>query len=117
MNLVNNSRILGMPSWIKALILAFISFIVLFVLGYPLGETVGYLVYTVIIIAGSYWICKKNPRSVWYVPILANVFGIVAAIGEENFYWISSLMIILCGGFILSILASILGSRIGARHR
>lgn len=116
MTLENKSQFLGIPSWLLALILAFISFIVLFVLGYPLGETVGYLVYTVIIIAGSYWICRKNPGSVWYVPILANVFGIVAAIGEENFYWMSSLMIILSSGFILSILASIIGYRSGARH-
>jgi len=115
MNHETKSQFLGLPSWLSALILAFISFILLFILAYPLGETVGYLMYSALIVIGSFMICRRNPGSVWYVPVLANVFGIIAAIGEENFYWMSGLMIILSSGFILSTIAAILGSRIGTK--
>ena len=117
MNQKIKSQVLGIPSWIIALILAFISFIVLFILAYPLGETIGYISYTLIIVIGSYSICKSNPKSKWYVPIFTNIFGIVAALGEENFYWMSSLMIILCTGFILSVVSSILGARKGLQNK
>jgi len=66
-----------------------------------------------VIIIACFFICKKNPSSIWYVPVISNIVGILAVFGEENFYWISTLWMIICGGWVLSLIVSIIGARIG----
>jgi hypothetical protein len=48
------------------------------------------------------------------VPVLCNIIGIFSAIIEPNF-WISSLWIVICSGWALSIIASITGVLIGRK--
>lgn len=115
-------RLLGLPSWGLALLVGFLSFIFLFIFAALLGsilpidedisEGIAYVLLGIIIAASCYFICKHNPKSVWYVPIIANIFGIFAAIVEPNF-WITYLWILICGGWVLSIIASILGAKVG----
>jgi CDP-diglyceride synthetase len=105
----------GIPSWALSLITVVFSFILLFLLAYPFGEVIGYISYDIVIVIACFFICRKNPTSIWYVPIICNIVGIIAAFGEENFYWASTLWIIICGGWVLSIFASILGAWIGKR--
>jgi hypothetical protein len=48
------------------------------------------------------------------VPVLCNIIGIISAIYEPTF-WKGSLWIVICSGWILSIIASIIGMMIGKR--
>jgi CDP-diglyceride synthetase len=119
------SFLTGMPSWGLALLTMFLAFVVLMVVGdiltaifkipeSDIGDLVFYILYNLIIAGGCFYICWQNPKSVWYVPVLCNIIGIISAIIEPNF-WISSLWIVICGGWLLSIVASIIGARMGKR--
>jgi len=109
------SFLAGISSLALSVITAFLSFFLLFLLAYPFGEVIGYISYDIVIVIACFLICKKNPSSIWYVPIICNIVGIIAAFGEENFYWISTLWIIICGGWVLSLIVSIIGARVGKR--
>ena len=119
------SFLTGVPSWGLALLTMFLAFVVLMVVGdilsaifkipeSDIGDLVFYILYNLIIAGGCFYICWQNPKSVWYVPVLCNIIGIISAIIEPNF-WISSLWIVICGGWLLSIVASIIGARMGKR--
>jgi hypothetical protein len=110
----------GIPSWGLALLTMFLAFVVLMVVGDILAaifsipesnaaDLVFYILYNLIIAAGCFYICRQNPKSIWYVPVLCNIIGIISAIIERNF-WISSLWIVICSGWVLSIIASITGA-------
>ena len=113
----------GIPSWGLALITAFLSLFFLFILaeiltdvvklGYT-GDFIAYITSGIIIAIACFFICRKDPKSVWYVPILCNVTGIIAAIVEPNF-WITYLWIVICGGWILSLIGAISGAIVGRR--
>lgn len=106
----------GVPSWALSLITAALSFILLFLVAYPLGETIGYTIYVIVIVIACFFICMNNPKSIWYVPIICNIFGLMVAFGEENFYWGSTLLIIICGGWVLSLIGAVVGAKIGQRQ-
>jgi len=57
---------------------------------------------------------RQNPKSIWYVPILCNIIGIISAIVEPTF-WKGSLWIVICSGWALSIITSIIGALIGKK--
>lgn len=111
-----------LPSWRLALLAAVLSIVLLFILAGVLGailpfdknigEIVAYILYASAIAVACYFICKKDPKSVWYVLILSNIFGIISAIIEPNF-WITPLWILICGGWIITIIAALLGAKKG----
>lgn len=115
---------LGLPSWGLSLITALSSLIILFFLASLLGsllknneevsEWIAYIIYDFIIAIACFFICRHNPKSIWYVPILCNTAGIMAAIIEPNF-WITFLWIVVCGGWVLSLLGAISGAIVGKR--
>ncbi len=116
-------RLLGLPSWGLSLIVSILSLLILFFLAYLLGsifknenvaEWTAYIIYDIIIATACFFICRNNPKSIWYVPILCNTMGIISAIVEPNF-WITSLWIVTCGGWILSLAGAITGTLIGKR--
>jgi preprotein translocase subunit SecF len=92
----------GILSLGLSLITAFLSFFLLFLIAYPFGEVIGYISYDIMIVIACFIICRMNPSSIWFVPIICNIVGVIGAFGEENFYWISTLWIIICGGWVLS---------------
>ena len=102
----------GTPSWALSIITVVVS-VLLFLLVHPFGEVIGYISYDILIIIACFYICMKNPNSVWYAPFICNIIGIMAAFGEENFYWGSKLMIIVCAGWVLSLMGAMIGSKIG----
>ena len=112
------------PSAVKAIIAVVGAFIVLFGSGEGLGsfikikgeigEAIPYILYDIFIACCCYFIVKQNPRSIWYVPIICNVLGIISAIVEPNF-WITPMWIPICSGWVLSIIASIIGARAGKK--
>ena len=114
----------GIPSWGLALLTMVLAFVVLMIVGDILvaifkipegkGELVFYILYNLIIASGCFFICKQNPKSILYVPVLCNIIGIISAIVEPTF-WKSSLWIVICSGWALSVIASIIGARLGRR--
>lgn len=113
------------PSAVLALATMVGAFIVLFGIGEGLGqfinikgdfgEAIPYIIYDVIIAICCFYIVRQNPRSIWYVPLICNALLVFAAFVEPNF-WITSMWIPVCGGWVLSIIASLLGARIGKRN-
>jgi len=114
----------GIPSWGLSLLTALLSTIVLFFVASLLGhrtripenisEGIAYIIYDIIIVIACFFICRHNPKSIWYVPILCNTTGIISAIVEENF-WITSMWIFICGGWVLSLIGAISGTMAGKR--
>ena len=121
---MKKSFLARIPSWALALLTLFGATIVMFGIGEGLGpyvkikgnigEEIPYIIYGIVVAVCCYFIVKKNPSSIWYVPIICNVIGIIAAIIEPNF-WITPMWIPICGGFVLSIIASIIGARKGRK--
>jgi hypothetical protein len=71
--------------------------------------------YILIIAVACFYIVRKNPKSIWFVPLICNAYslvGIVYAIVDTTFGK-ESYGIILCFGLVISITASIFGARIG----
>ena len=53
-----------------------------------IGDAIPYILYGIVVAVCCYFIVKKNPSRIWYVPIICNLIGIIAAIIEPNF-WIT----------------------------
>jgi hypothetical protein len=73
------------------------------------------ILYILIIAVACFYIVRKNPKSIWFVPLICNAYslvGIVYAIVDTTFGK-ESYGIILCFGLVISITASIIGARIG----
>jgi len=79
------------------------------------ADAIPYILYGVIVSVCCYFIVKKNPNSLWYVPIICNMIGIIAAIAEPNFWISTSMWIPMCSGLVLSIITSIIGAWKGKR--
>jgi hypothetical protein len=112
------------PSWVLSLLTVILSGIILFFLADLLGsiikinenmsEGIAYISYDIIIALGCFFICRQNPKSIWYVPIICNIMGIISAIIEPTF-WVTSLWLFICGGWVLSLITAVSGAMIGRR--
>jgi hypothetical protein len=119
------SFLAGIPSWALALLTLIGATILLFVIGEGLvphmkikgetGDAISYGLYGIIIAVCCYFIVKNNPKSLWYVLLICNVFVIIAAIAEPGFWISTSMWIPMCGGLVISIITSIIGARKGRR--
>lgn len=121
------SLLSGIPSWGLALLTLVLAFVVLMIVGDIIAvifkisdenaaaELVFYLFYNLIIAAGCFFICRQDYKSIWYVPVLCNAVGIISAIVESTF-WKSSLWMVICGGWILSLAAALLGAYLGKKR-
>jgi hypothetical protein len=113
----------GMASlgW-ASLLLFFTTFVFLFAIVESITEgkgIVGFMVYYliayyIVLTVSCFFIVKKNPKSFWYVPMICNLLGIIAAF-TESVFWEGLLWIIFGSGLVLSIIASIIGMLIGKR--
>ena len=117
----------GIPTWglaAIALVAPIIFTVILFILGdlivgsekmdEDIADSILYILLDLFIAVCCFFIVRQEPKTIWYVPILCNAIGIYAAIDEPNF-WISSLWMFICGGWVLSIIASIMGYYTGRR--
>jgi hypothetical protein len=122
----NHKYLLGIPSWLLAILASIIALIVLIVSAGLLGsisgldnnvsEGISYLFYGIIITIACFYICRNDTQSFWYVLILVNAAGIISAIVEPNF-WVTSMWVYISIGWIMSIIGGIIGSLIGVRKR
>jgi asparagine N-glycosylation enzyme membrane subunit Stt3 len=124
---VKKSFLASFPSGVSALLSLIVFTIVLFVVGelvqsFDGGGITAYALFGLLSATACFFIVKQNPKSIWYVPLIINAFLIFSAIVEENFWrpppdnlpgipmWIP-----ICGGWVLTIVVSIIGARIGRR--
>jgi chromate transport protein ChrA len=115
----------GIPSWLLAILTSIIALIVLIVFAGLLGTISGldkdvskgisYLIYGIIITIACLYICRNDPKSIWYVLILVNAAGIISAILEPNF-WVTSIWIYISTGWVMSIIGAIIGYLAGVRN-
>lgn len=82
--------------------------------GEKVSEIVAYLVYNLIVAAGCYFLCMKNPGSIWFVLPICNATGIVSALIEPNF-WVTPMWIFILFGWMISLIAAIWGHDLGSR--
>ena len=113
----------GIPSWALAALSFIAAFLLFFILGEiggmmdidaKIGEPILYIIYGIFIAVCCFLIVRQNPRSLFYVPIISNLLGIIIAITSSKF-WMTSEWIYFCIGWVLSIIASIIGYYIGRK--
>jgi hypothetical protein len=117
------TKLAGTPSWALAVFTLFGVTIVMKLIGERLGlkineniaEAISNSLYGIIIAVCCYFIVKKNTKSFWYVLLICNAVVIINAILGTNFWISTSKWIPMCGGFVLSIITSIIGARVGKR--
>jgi hypothetical protein len=112
-------------SGVQALMVGFVSPIVLIVLGdlfgtpgrnFSPGENVAFALYALLVAGACFVICRRHPRSGWYVPFICNTAGIVAACIEPNF-WRTRMWIPFVAVWILSAAATLAGICLGRSRR
>ncbi len=108
------SIIAGVPGWALSLVTVFLTAGLLNMIN-GIGETPSYIIYAVLITGACFVICRNEPKSVWYVPILCNIFSFLMPV-LDNTFWTTSMGIIISSGVVLSVIAAILGARIGKRN-
>jgi hypothetical protein len=79
-----------------------------------MGQFMPYVFYDFIIIVFSFFIVKQNPKSIWYVPIICNAFGIFSALMPDSLGTMQE-RILIYGGWLLTIIVSIIGARMGKK--
>jgi len=114
-----------MKASIKSVLIALLCLvvftIVLFVVdelvhSFDKGGITAYVLFSLLSASACYFIIKKNPNSVWYVPLIINSLLILSAFIEPNFWkhppnltgipmWIP-----VCGGWILTLIFSIIAA-------
>jgi len=109
----------GIPSAVLALLVFIVALIVFFIsdsIMTPHTESglISHIINDLIIAAGCFFIVIENPKSIWYVPLICNAGLILSSILEPNF-WKSIMVIPICGGWVLSIIVSIIGAQMGKR--
>jgi len=118
------------PSWVLAILTSITStFITLvYVIIYAfftfaaredeiIGSTIiPVALYFSIIIVMNFFIVRRDPHSVWYVPVICNAILILVIIRKSNIWNDPSVWIPICGGLILSIIAGIIGAIAGKRY-
>lgn len=76
------------------------------------GEIIAHALFGLLLGTACFFICRRNPKSVWYVPIICNAFFIIAAFVERNF-WATPMWIFYVGIFLLSVIGAVLGAWAG----
>jgi hypothetical protein len=121
------SFLASFPSGVSALLSLIVFTFILFVVGdllnsFDPSSAITYALFGLLSATACFFIIKQNPKSIWYVPLIINAFLIFSAVVEENFWrpppdnlpgipmWIP-----ICSGWLLSIIASIIGAWMGKR--
>jgi hypothetical protein len=114
----------GVQSSVLALLTTVLAFVVSWILGEIIcgifninEESETALVIFIMLInlinaVACFFICRKYYKSIWYVPVLSNVMGIIIAVTEPDI-WKGSLWIVLCCGWLLSLATALVGSYSG----
>jgi len=111
------SRLAGIPAWALSLMVFFAS-IGLFALPSPGSidtNIFGLTIYVIFLPAACFIICKTHPKSIWYTPLICNAFIIFSLIGVSSSNPDLTLLVLLSGCIVLSVIGAFVGARIGQR--
>lgn len=110
------------PAWAMSLITFFLPIVlyVLFeILQIPASYTIAaIIIFVIIVTAACFFICKTHPKSVWYTPLICQGFLIIFIIKDviTGYAWTAFTdWITMLGIVLLSVIAAIVGARIGRR--
>ena len=103
----------GIPGWGLSMLTVVLACVLMGIIG-KIAEVPAYIIYSVTIIVACFFICRNDPKSVWYVPIISNAFSFVMFV-LENSFWSSYTGLIITSGVLLSVISSIGGAWIGRR--
>jgi hypothetical protein len=84
------------------------------VVGEPHGGSalkLAYILNILIITVGCFFIVKQNPKSIWYVSLICNIFGIIVITSNPDL----DQKIIFSVTLVISLIASFIGAWIGRR--
>jgi hypothetical protein len=118
---VTRSRLAGIPAWALSLMTLFASIGIIIILqtfqlfDYRTIEIVAIFIEAMFIVVACYYICRTHPTSFWYTPVICNAAGILVAIFYPYTNPEASILIFLGSVFVLSVIGSIVGARIGRR--
>ena len=103
------------PSWLLAVLIFILSYIVLFITDSIWTPHTGtglksYLISDVIIACGCFFIVKSNPKSIWYVPLICNAVLILPSFIEPNFW--NHWKVMICVSLAFSIVVSIVAAQL-----
>jgi len=112
--IVSSSLALSAFILLTVLLLVFIIWLGLIGFADILGILILCLYYVVIAIC-CFFIVKQNPGTVWYVPILCNGMFFYFLLAKNSIWTYPMIWIPVCCGFLLTIIASMLGARRGKK--
>ena len=129
---VKKSRLASTPDWAWASFTVMALVVILRIGHDPKSSDFGtlqilvWIAYLVVLSVACFLICRKYPKSVWYVPLISNIIGIIGlfanigmaiarAILERGHRTTSTEWIFVIGSVLLSVTAAIAGARIGQR--
>lgn len=117
---VKESRLAKIPAWALSLIIFAVSIIFSFVLEYVKipGATIGimeFVFFVILIPIACFVICKAHPKSVRYTPFICNPAALLGTIFHPLVWTTLPEYLLWVGSLALSILAAIVGAKIGRR--
>ena len=123
---VKKSRLDGVPAWALSLMTLVVIIILLVILedpkntGYSTIQIIGYTFCAILITGACFFICRAHPESVWYTIVICNAVGILGLISNialtivvPDYSTTLSEMILWGSIFVLSVIAAIIGAKIG----
>jgi len=108
-------RIRWVPAWALSLFVALISAVVVGILKNYIDEPLTYIIWSLLLVTGSFLICILHPMRVWIVPLLCNILVILPA-ACDNSFWTTSFGIIIGIGVVLSFIMAHIGAMIGRKR-
>jgi hypothetical protein len=108
-------RIAWIPAWGLSLFAALLAAVVTGILNNYIDEPLTYVIWSLMLVTGSFLICILHPKHVWIVPLLCNILCILPA-ACDNSFWTTSFGIIIGSGVVLSVLMAHLGALLGRRR-
>ena len=126
---VKKSRLAKIPAWVLSLITFVVIILIVIFLEDPQSasfsttEIIEWIFIIFLTSIACFIICMAHPKSVWYTPLICNAVGIIGLISNlyltivlTNYNTTSIEWIILLSSVVFSVIAAILGARIGG-HR
>jgi len=115
------SRLAGIPAWALSLIVFIVSIISAFVFeevtipGYSTLAIIGSVFYIILIPVACFVICRIHPKSKWHTPFICNPVGVLGTIFHPLAWTTLSEYLFIVISLVLSVLAAIVGARLGRR--
>ena len=119
---IDHSRILSfglslMVAVISAVIMLILTLLLTKILGDAKGEVaflVSSLVFAAVVAVSCFMICRNDPVSAWYVPVICNLPPIIFAIVDTEI-WLPAMWILFGSTILLSVAGAIIGARKGLK--